>query len=165
VTARMKAFGDYVDDGSASTIKERDYKDATDLIAFSCKYSGSDSGLVSPTLRSMNGKNGNSNGGGQVAVSFDTTQVTNPTNQSIPGPVCHTLAKGQHAPAVVASAVRRLTPRECERLQGFPDDWTNVPYRGKPACDGPRYKAIGNSMAVNVMSWIGQRLQTTEAPQ
>ena len=47
--------------------------------------------------------------------------------------------------------LRRLTPRECERLQGFPDDWTLVPYRGKPAdeCpDGPRYKAIGNSMAV-----------------
>lgn len=57
--------------------------------------------------------------------------------------------------------VRRLTPRECERLQGFPDDWTKVPYRGKPAgeCpDGPRYKAIGNSMAVPVMRWIGGRM-------
>ena len=59
-------------------------------------------------------------------------------------------------------AVRRLTPRECERLQGFPDDWTKVPYRGKPAeeCpDTPRYKAIGNSMAVPVMRWIGRRIQ------
>lgn len=58
-------------------------------------------------------------------------------------------------------AVRRLTPRECERLQGFPDDWTKVPYRGKPAdeCpDTPRYKAIGNSMAVNVMRWLGVRI-------
>ena len=54
--------------------------------------------------------------------------------------------------------VRRLTPRECERLQGFPDDWTLVPHRGKPAADGPRYKAIGNSMAVPVMRWIGQRI-------
>ena len=57
--------------------------------------------------------------------------------------------------------VRRLTPRECERLQGMPDDWTRVPYRGKPAedCpDGPRYKAIGNSMAVPVMRWIGERI-------
>lgn len=54
--------------------------------------------------------------------------------------------------------VRRLTPRECERLQGFPDDWTQVPHRGKPAADGPRYKAIGNSMAVPVMRWIGQRI-------
>jgi len=56
-------------------------------------------------------------------------------------------------------AVRRLTPRECERLQGFPDDWTQVPYRGKPAADGPRYKACGNSMAVPVMLWIGKRIQ------
>ncbi len=55
--------------------------------------------------------------------------------------------------------VRRLTPRECERLQGFPDDWTLVPHRGKPAADGPRYKSIGNSMAVPVMRWIGKRIQ------
>lgn len=56
------------------------------------------------------------------------------------------------------SALRFLTPTECERLQGFPDDWTAVPYRGKPASDGPRYKAIGNSMAVPVMRWIGERI-------
>ena len=59
-------------------------------------------------------------------------------------------------------AVRRLTPRECERLMGFPDDWTRIPHRGKPAeeCpDTPRYKAIGNSMAVNVMRWLGVRIQ------
>jgi DNA (cytosine-5)-methyltransferase 1 len=61
------------------------------------------------------------------------------------------------------SAVRRLTPRECERLQGFPDDYSLVPYRGKPAADGPRYKALGNSMAVPVMSWIGQRIAKVEA--
>lgn len=54
-------------------------------------------------------------------------------------------------------AVRRLTPRECERLQGFPDDYTAVPYRGKMAADGPRYKALGNSMAVPCMRWIGDR--------
>ena len=63
-------------------------------------------------------------------------------------------------------AVRRLTPRECERLQAFPDDFTRIPYRGKPAdqCpDGPRYKALGNSMAVNVMTWIGERIQIVEA--
>lgn len=59
-------------------------------------------------------------------------------------------------------AVRRLTPVECERLQGFPDDWTRIPWRKKSAddCpDGSRYKAIGNSMAVNVMQWIGLRIQ------
>jgi DNA (cytosine-5)-methyltransferase 1 len=57
--------------------------------------------------------------------------------------------------------IRRLTPKECERLQGFPDDWTKISYRNKPAdqCpDGPRYKACGNSMAVPVMQWIGKRI-------
>lgn len=61
-------------------------------------------------------------------------------------------------------AVRRLTPVECERLQGFPDGYTNVPWRGKDhAPDGPRYKALGNSMAVNVMRWIGDRIQMVDA--
>lgn len=61
--------------------------------------------------------------------------------------------------------VRRLTPLECERLQGFPDNWTLIPYRGKPAeeCpDGPRYKACGNSMAVPVMRWIGERIDMVD---
>ena len=65
-----------------------------------------------------------------------------------------------------AWVVRRLTPRECERLQAFPDDFTRIPYRGKPAdqCpDGPRYKALGNSMAVNVMDWIGERIAHVES--
>ena len=78
---------------------------------------------------------------------------------------------GSHAnagvmPAVATPwAVRRLTPCECERLQGFPDDFTRIPYRGKPAdqCpDGPRYKALGNSMAVNCMEWIGERIAMVE---
>lgn len=63
---------------------------------------------------------------------------------------------------IQASAVRRLTPRECERLQGFPDQYTDVPYRGKPAADGPRYKALGNSMAVPCMAWIGRRIEAIE---
>lgn len=54
--------------------------------------------------------------------------------------------------------VRRLTPRECERLQAFPDDYTAVSVRNKPAADGPRYKALGNSMCVNVMAWIGRQI-------
>lgn len=59
--------------------------------------------------------------------------------------------------------VRRLTPRECERLQGFPDDYTDIPYRNKEhAPDGPRYKALGNSMAVPVMRWIGERIHMVE---
>jgi DNA (cytosine-5)-methyltransferase 1 len=60
-------------------------------------------------------------------------------------------------------AVRRLTPRECERLQGFPDDYTDVPYRRRNwTPDGPRYKALGNSMAVNVMGWLGERISCVE---
>ena len=58
--------------------------------------------------------------------------------------------------------IRRLTPRECERLQGFPDDYTLIQYRNKPAADGPRYKAMGNSMAVPVMRWIGEQIQKVE---
>jgi len=59
-----------------------------------------------------------------------------------------------------AMQVRRLTPVECERLQGFPDNYTNIPWRKKPESpDGPRYKALGNSMAVPVMAWIGKRIK------
>lgn len=59
--------------------------------------------------------------------------------------------------------VRRLTPLECERLQGFPDGWTDIPYKGKEhAPDGPRYKALGNSFAVPVVRWIGERIQMVE---
>ena len=97
---RMTRFGEYTDDGKASTILERDYKDATDLVAIPLK-----------------------------------------------------------------STVRRLTPLECERLQGMPDDHTKIPWRNKPAAecpDGPRYKAIGNSMAVPVMRWIGERIELVE---
>jgi len=60
-------------------------------------------------------------------------------------------------------AVRRLTPIECERLQGFGDNYTDIQAKGKPTPDGPRYKALGNSMAVPVMAWIGQRIQEVEA--
>ncbi len=65
--------------------------------------------------------------------------------------------------AITGPSVRRLIPMECERLQGFPDGWTAVPYRGKPAADGPRYKAIGNSMAVPVLRWMGERIARVAA--
>ena len=61
------------------------------------------------------------------------------------------------------TVVRRLTPVECERLQGFPDNYTNIPWRNKPtAPDSRRYKALGNSMAVPVMRWIGRRIEAAE---
>jgi len=63
-------------------------------------------------------------------------------------------------PMAVATAmqVRRLTPVECERLQGFPDNYTDIRLKGKPTPDGPRYKALGNSWAVPVVAWIGSRI-------
>lgn len=60
-------------------------------------------------------------------------------------------------------AIRRLMPLECERLQGFPDGWTAIEIKGKPASDGARYKALGNSMAVPVMAWIGKRIARFDA--
>jgi DNA (cytosine-5)-methyltransferase 1 len=122
---------------------------------------------------------------------FDTTQITSVTNRSTPTPgLCHTLAKGAHAPGDAGGVmkVRRLTPREMERLQGFPDGYTLIPrekaqrleadmlayYRRQLphateaelrqlAADGPRAKALGNSMACNVMAWLGRRLLLVDA--
>ena len=83
-----------------------------------------------------------------------------------PGDPMFTLKKGgdQHG-VLTPMAVRRLTPMECERLQGFPDNWSQIPWKGKPAdqCpDGPRYKCAGNSMAVPVMRWIGEQIARVE---
>ena len=91
-------------------------------------------------------------------------------NQTIDGQTAATLTKAcggvnSSGPKVMQSSVRRLTPTECERLQGFPDNYTQIAWRNKPAedCpDGPRYKAMGNSMAVPVMRWIGERIQMVE---
>ena len=132
---------------------------------------------------------GGNQGGDYVVqpVAFDETQITSPANysQPRPGDPCHPLAAGARPPAIVGTAVRRLTPRECERLQGFPDDYTLIPIGREPrkqkkgesdaayayylaqrtglrSADGPRYKALGNSMAVPVMGWIGRRIAMVE---
>ena len=60
------------------------------------------------------------------------------------------------------SEPRRLTPRECERLQGFPDDWTLVEHNGKPMADGQRYRQMGNAVTVSVAEWIGRRILAIE---
>ena len=70
---------------------------------------------------------------------------------------------GMVNPVINSLGVRRLTPTECEALQGFPRGYTDIIYRGKRAMDGPRYKSLGNSMATNVMSWIGQRIKIASA--
>lgn len=83
-----------------------------------------------------------------------------------PSDTSHNQVSGQMRDAYMAPTttmqVRRLTPTECERLQGFPDDYTAIPWRGKPASecpDGPRYKALGNSWAVPCVQWIGSRIR------
>ncbi|HET9100680.1 MAG TPA: DNA cytosine methyltransferase, partial [Acidobacteriaceae bacterium] len=126
-------------------------------VAFSAKDYGADVGGVAPTLRGMCHDASHANGGGQIAVAAPLTasygkQIDSSDTCSGPPNLLHS-----------GMAVRRLTPRECERLQGFPDDYTLVEYRGRLAADGPRYRALGNSMAVPVMRWIGERIAAVDA--
>jgi DNA (cytosine-5)-methyltransferase 1 len=129
-------------------------------IAFSSNMSVPDCQTdVSPTL-----KLGGHGGGNPPAVAVDVY------NQAVDGQTTATLTEAcggsnTSGPKVMQSmAVRRLTPVECERLQGFPDNYTNIPWRkSSESPDGPRYKALGNSMAVPVMAWIGRRIQQVEA--
>jgi DNA (cytosine-5)-methyltransferase 1 len=162
------SFGGY-SEGTASTMKSRDYKDATDLITVYENHPADsrvqDMGEVCNTVTSRWGT-----GGGNVpfalqaysiredakANTFSATplEVSTCIGSLVPSVQSH------HAQTFIAAsmAVRRLTPTECERLQGFPDGYTNVPFRKKPASDGPRYKALGNSWAVPVVAWIGKRI-------
>lgn len=133
-------------------------------IAFDCAAGGKTRhsvGETSPTLRA----GGHTNGQAAVCISGRDRgddgrgYEREPHISDIPGAV------DTVKPARVqqgSSGVRRLTPRECERLQGIPDDFTLIQYRGAPAADGPRYKVIGNSMAKTVISWIGDRLRWIE---
>lgn len=124
-------------------------------VAYQCQ--GSNVGAMG-TLRSGNGNEtggvpflpvafAHQAGGKQTNIGFNAARDTT-----------QTLSAHQH-PSVMSSGVRRLMPIECERLQGFPDHYTAITYRGKPAADGPRYKAIGNSMAVPVVRWILNRIE------
>lgn len=133
-------------------------------IAFSAKDHGADVGDIAPTLRGMGNENSHANGGGQIAIAFSTNQRGETRERAVHGSLSSAHGGGNQIDGVLQQmAVRRLTPRECERLQGFPDDYTLVEYRGKPAADGPRYKALGNSMAVPVMRWIGERIAAVDA--
>jgi len=126
---------------------------------------------VAPSCVSRYGTGGGNVPLVQEAVIFQTSELRL-TGKITEQTVCPTLKAntkaGDTEPKVIAQspmAVRRLTPRECERLQGFPDDHTLIPWRNKPAdqCpDGPRYKALGNSMAVPCMAWIGKRIDAVE---
>ncbi|MFC7663767.1 DNA cytosine methyltransferase [Methylorubrum suomiense] len=147
------------------------------LIAFSCKDHGADAtdAGATPTLRAMGFDRSHANAGGQLAVAFGIScDAFDRSGEGARGTAAERSGLGiiegisptlkAKRPNGVASGwvVRRLTPRECERLQGFPDDYTLVPWRGGLLPDGPRYKALGNSMAANVMRWISHRIQMVE---
>jgi len=133
-------------------------------MAFSSKDHAADAGEKAPTLRAMPHDMSHANAGGQVAVCVQESQ-TGVREYDIAGTIRSNASGTQPGGSCIRQrmAMRCLTPRECERLQGMPDDYTLIPYRGKPARDGPRYKAIGNSMAVPVMRWIGERIAAVEA--
>ena len=121
------------------------------LLAFSCKDHGADVGQLAPTLRSMEFDRSHANGGGQIAIAPCLTQNygKQPDNSDTnAGPAVYPSGNG----------VRRLTPIECERLQGFPDGWT------EGFADGPRYRMLGNAVAVPCAFWIGWRLRACNAP-
>jgi DNA (cytosine-5)-methyltransferase 1 len=171
VTFARVGHGHYSDKNDiASTVRARDYKDATDLITFSPQNSASNGLSVSkhtvPTLQTTkqsavaipihdqatrhSGKRGEKRDGKGNGLGIGKD-----------GAPMNTLTRGDRHAVSYDMKVRRLTPRECERLQGFPDDWTKIEWRGKKPelCpDAPRYKAMGNSMAVPVMRWIGQQI-------
>ena len=188
-------MGEYAEDGTASAMKARDYKDATDLVAHSLRGEGFDASedgtgrgtpLVPVAIQERavsenpgagpDGKGWRDDGQAYTlearqtvqAVAFAQNQKGKLRLSEQAGALTTMGGKpGQGYPAALqGSAVRRLTPRECERLQGFPDDYTQIPWRGKAPedCpDGPRYKALGNSMAVPCMHWIGQRIEAVRA--
>lgn len=133
-------------------------------------------GLVAHAVTSRAMKGPDSDGTAGLVVAFDTTQITSGENRCNPEPgdPCHPLSANAHAPAIAGTirpnirnnsngatevteivargAVRRLTPRECERLQGFPDDWTGG------QSDSTRYKQLGNAVAVPCATWLGRRI-------
>jgi len=163
---RGREGGAIPEPADAASVRSASGGSSNSYVAFSAKDYGADVDEIAPTLRGMGHESSHANGGGQVAVAFTlhgsdgTASTATPTH--VAGSV-RTKPPGsiENSSTTIAQqgmAVRRLTPRECERLQGFPDDYTLVEYRGKLAADGPRYRALGNSMAVPVMRWIGQRI-------
>jgi site-specific DNA-cytosine methylase len=128
-------------------------------IAFSSKDSGNDAQEdLSPTLRSMNYDESHLNGGGQVAVAFRAFGQEGFTPSDISPPILQTDGGGAGVPTIAGVGVRRLTPVECERLQGFPDYWTATGKDGKEISDSARYRMLGNAVCVPVAEWIGRQI-------
>jgi DNA (cytosine-5)-methyltransferase 1 len=178
LTAKHSATGRYDPNGEtfvAHSLRGGDFDASEDgtgrgtplvPICFSTKDYGNDSmSDVAPTLRSMNFDKSHANAGGQLGVAFDMRGREGGSQFEGPHDTANIrAASGGSSRSYDAQSwmVRRLTPLECERLQGFPEGYTAVTYRKKPAADGPRYKALGNSMAVNCMRWIGRRIEMVE---
>lgn len=131
-------------------------------IAFTCKDSGADCGDMAPTLRAMGHDVSHANADGQVAVAFNW-QSGGDCRGLDPAEVTMAVQREQPPALLNSAGVRRLTPVECERLQGIPDNHTLVPHRGKLMADGPRYKLVGNSWAVPVARWIFARVAFMDA--
>jgi len=236
---RLQAFGQYINDETASAMKSRDFKDATDLITEPMVIHGTQDPITSNVAFPLATNQGQENaviqgvyemhgqdsrvrdlgdvcstvtqkygtGGGNVPIAL-SAQAVDVYNQVVNGDVAATLTEacggtntsgpkviepilggwdyennahgsgdatgpllkgspsggGRPLPAVALAsmAVRRLTPMECERLQGFKDGYTAIPWKGKDTPDGLRYRALGNSMAVNVMAWLGERIMAVD---
>ena len=134
---------------NAGGMGRQDYETET-MVAHTLKAEGFDAS-----------EDGTGRGTPLVPVAFDLNQITSKTNRSQPDPAVHHTLPAATCPPHLALpwAVRRLTPTETLRLQGFPDMHTAITYRGKPAADGPQYRAHGNSMAVPVVRWIMERMR------
>lgn len=165
---RMTSFGEYVDDDTASTLKERDYKDATDLVT---------QPVATYTISQQD--DGRNDGAGGLSVTQDDKSVgiSSKSKTVIVQPVVWEMhhasevyrkSEKELAPTLQARmgtggnniplvGVRRLTPTECERLQGFPDGWTEI-----GQADSHRYKQLGNAVTVNVAEWIGKRIVVSD---
>lgn len=166
----MQGFGDYIEAGVASALKSRDYKDATDLVAAIDCRNGTENPDVTHTLQAK------PDGG----ISLNCIPCVREQQHQDPPAVCGTLCGNGYPDKltnqdvvsglypVTNGAVRRLTPLECERLQGYPDGWTDIgewektDSKGKTrtmsSADSLRYKALGNSIALPPWAYVLTRL-------
>jgi site-specific DNA-cytosine methylase len=148
----------WVDDGLANTLNGFDTGDkrTTHAVAFHPTQDPISSNELTHSLGT-----GNRQGCATVAVAFKTGNSAESRSDGLAVEQSLTLgsnAGGNTVPAVsMGMVVRRLTPVECERLQGFPDDWTQIGSADKPTADSHRYKQLGNAVTVNVAEWIGRR--------
>lgn len=133
------------------------------LLAVDCKADCDDS-LATSDNAVTGSADGAGPSNGTSAVAYRALGEEGLTLGEVSPPLDAPDGGGREVPTVQTEmAVRRLMPIECERLQGFPDNYTAIPYRdGKTASDSPRYKALGNAMPVNVMRWIGRRIEMVE---